>query len=68
MEKDWVKVYISQFPHKVEIMKALLEDNDIDCVIMNKQDSSYLFGYLELYVEAINVIQANQIIQEHENK
>lgn len=62
MNKDWVQVYSSQYMHKVEIMKAILEENDIESVILNKQDSSYLFGPIELYVEAINVIKARQII------
>ena len=33
---------------------------------MNKQDSAYLFGELELYVEAENAINARHIITTHE--
>ncbi len=68
MEKDWVKVYSSQYQHKVEIMKSILDENDIESVILNKQDSSYLFGVIELYVEATDVIKTNQIIYSNENK
>lgn len=63
MLKDWVKVYSSQYSYKVEIIKALLEENEIESVIMNKKDSSYLFGDIELYVQNTEVIKAKQIIE-----
>ena len=63
MNEDWVKVYTSQFPYRAEIIKSLLEDNEIECVIMNKQDSSLLFGEIELYVERENIFKAKQLIE-----
>jgi hypothetical protein len=46
----------------VEIVKAVFLDNNIDCVIVNKQDSAYLFGEIELHVHPDNVILAKQIL------
>jgi hypothetical protein len=63
MQKDWIMVYSSRDEYKVEIIKALLEENDIESVIMNKKDSSYLFGDIELYVSNTEVIKAKQIIE-----
>ena len=63
---NWVMVYSSAFAHKVEIVKSLLEENEIDCVIMNKQDSSYLFGEIELHVKDTDVLEAKQIILTNE--
>ncbi len=62
MEDNWQKVYSSSFEHKVEIVSAVLEDHEISSVVINKKDSAYLFGELELYVQAENVLRAKQII------
>jgi hypothetical protein len=62
MEENWQKVYSSSFEHKVEIVSAVLEDHDIKSVVMNKKDSAYLFGELELYVQSDDVLKAKQII------
>ena len=59
---NWKRVYSNQFEHKVEIVKALLKDNGIDSVIVNKKDSAYLFGEIELYVNQDYVLKANNII------
>jgi hypothetical protein len=68
MENDWVKVYSSGYIHQVEIVKALLEENDIESVILNKQDSSYFFGEIDLYISNTDIIKAKQIINENEIK
>lgn len=50
MLDNWKKIWESPSPERAEIAKSLLEDNGIQAVILNKKDSSYLFGYCELYV------------------
>ncbi len=62
MEENWQKVYSSTFEHKLEIVKAVLEDEGIKSVIINKKDSAYLFGELELYVHADDVLMSKRII------
>lgn len=62
MEENWQKIYSSAYEHKLEIVKAVLEDEGIRSVIMNKKDSAYLFGELELYVHPDDVLKAKQII------
>lgn len=47
---DWTSIYITGNPHHAEMMKQVLEDNGIIAVIINKKDSSYLFGDIEVYV------------------
>ncbi len=39
---DWFPVYTSTEIHKIHISKALLEEEGIGSVILNKQDSSYI--------------------------
>ncbi len=62
MDGNWRKVYSNTYEHKVEIVQAVLEDAGIASVIMNKKDSAYLFGDIELYVQDDNVLKAKQII------
>lgn len=50
MEKNWVKLMAGSNPLELEITKQMLEEHDIPAVVLNKQDSSYKFGLLELYV------------------
>lgn len=50
MEKNWIKIQVGSNPIEMEITKQMLEEHDIPAVILNKQDSSYRFGVLELYV------------------
>ena len=40
--KKWVTVYSDAFSPGVEMRKILLEENNIPCVIVNKQCSSYI--------------------------
>lgn len=62
MKDNWRKVYSNTLEHKVEIVQAVLEDAGVRSVIMNKKDSAYLFGELELYVQTDDVMKAKQII------
>jgi len=60
--ENWVMVYSSNMLYKVEMLKLMLDDENIDSVIINNQDSSYLFGYVELYVRNEDVMKAKTII------
>ena len=62
MEKDWVNIYSSTQANDIEIMKAVLADNDILAIDINKKDSSYLFGEIEVYVNRNDALKAKQII------
>ncbi len=62
MRDNWQKIYSHWLEHKVEIAQAILKEEDIDSVIMDKKDSAYHFGEVELYVQADNVLQAKQIL------
>ncbi len=66
MKDDWIKIYSSVYIHKVEIMQALLKEEGIESVILNKRDSAYLFGEIELYVDVENVLKSKQIILNNE--
>lgn len=67
MEKDWAK--IREFSNEIhaEMVKQMLEANGIPAVLMNKKDSSYLFGKLELFVNKEYVEQAVALIEKEED-
>lgn len=50
MEKNWIKLLIGTNQIEMEMTKQMLEEHDVPVVLMNKQDSSYRFGQIELYV------------------
>ena len=63
MEINWKKAYSDSLLYRVEITKGVLADNNITSVIVNKQDSAYLFGVIELYVPQDDLLRAINIIK-----
>jgi|TARA_B110000116_G_C16510474_1_gene435367 hypothetical protein len=56
-------------PNKAEITKQMLEENNINVVLLNKQDSSYLmFGCIELYVDKEQLSKATDLIKYTEDE
>ncbi|MFP4470680.1 MAG: DUF2007 domain-containing protein [Bacteroidales bacterium] len=64
MDEKWTKVYTVERPYNAELIKGMLEEQGINCVIMNKRDSELPVGDVELYVENENAGRAKQIISE----
>jgi uncharacterized protein involved in tolerance to divalent cations len=62
MPSDWVIIYTTNKDYQAEIIKSLLTDNEIECVSLNKQDSAYLFGEIEIYVSTTDALKAAQLI------
>lgn len=49
--KGWFKLYSTRNYAEANIIKGMLEENNIQVVILNNLDSSYVnFGDIELYV------------------
>lgn len=67
MEKNWIKLLTTTNPIEAEIIKQMLEAHDIPAVVMNKQDSSYRFGQVELYVHQSEAETAKMLIAEQKN-
>ncbi|MGN6639407.1 MAG: hypothetical protein ACTHJ8_10890 [Mucilaginibacter sp.] len=68
MEKNWIKIFSSTNYYQAEIVKQMLIENQIDTVLLNKQDSSHrTFGDIEVYIHkqdfsnAIEAMILNQI-------
>ncbi len=62
MDAKWTKIYSSTLLYKVEILKGLFAENNIRSVIVNKKDSAYLIGEVELFVNVEDAFRAKQIL------
>ncbi|HOW31810.1 MAG TPA: DUF2007 domain-containing protein [Bacteroidales bacterium] len=65
MYNDWVVVFTSPQIWEAELIKAALQQNNIECISLNKRDSSYLIGEVEIYVPIPEALTAKQIIQKY---
>lgn len=66
---NWIKIYSSAKPFKIELLKGFLKEQDIVAISINKQDSSYLaFGEIELFVDTKDVLQAKMLIDKQESE
>ena len=61
--ENWTCVYFTNEAHKAEIVKDLLINENIEAVVMNKKDSSYLLGEVELYVPSEDENLAIELIK-----
>lgn len=61
---DWQKVYHDSLQYRAEIVKAVLEDHELNPVLLSKKDSAYQLGHFEVMVASEHVIRALKIINE----
>lgn len=65
---EWVIVYKTNNPNQAQIVKSVLEDNEIDIVLVDKMDSMHkhlMNAEVELHVNVNNVIKAKYIISKN---
>lgn len=67
METEWVLFKSFNNPIDAQIVQGLLADNGIKAVSVNKKDTNYLFGEIELYVPTTAIALANLITQNNHN-
>tara|TARA_B100001758_G_C18416862_1_gene620784 strand:+ start:14287 stop:14505 length:219 start_codon:yes stop_codon:yes gene_type:complete len=69
MNKNWTKIFSSNNPIQIEIIKQMLEENNLSPVILNKQDSSYnMFGTIDLYILEKDHKKALKLLKENNNE
>ncbi len=66
--EGWTLIYRSNKIHEIEFIKAQLQEFNIISVIVNKQDSFYLIGDIELYVSVEDAFNANQLINKFQSE
>ena len=68
MEENWKVVYTADRFYKAELVQGLLKENGIESIVMNKEDSEFLVGTVELYVDEADFEKAEKIVAEHHPK
>jgi hypothetical protein len=65
MENDWVIIFSTGNLHRAQLARDILSDEDIDSVIINKTDSTYMHpsGYAEVHVRREDVIKALHVLK-----
>lgn len=66
MQSDWVLVYSVDLMYKAILMKEKLLEEGIHAFIMNKKDSNYAFGEVEIYVKADDALKSIHIVKKSE--
>jgi hypothetical protein len=67
MDSKWQRVYSTDQKYRAEIVRAVLEDQEMHPVIVDKQDQMYQvnsWGTVEIYVAPENVLRAMKIIRD----
>lgn len=62
MYEDWQMIYSTPLMYQAELVRAVLKGFDIESILLNRKDSAYLFGEIEIFVQPDDVLRAKQII------
>lgn len=63
MEKNWVSIFSTDQPYLADIARLVLDENNISSIIMNKKDSFYKIGEVDLYVNRDHALRAKNLIK-----
>lgn len=64
MEKDWIVVFTTNDVFKANLVKDLLDNNDIPAVVLNKKETlTALIGVAEVYVEREDAVKAINLVK-----
>lgn len=64
MDENWQEVFSTSHAWQAEMAKQILEENEIPAVVVNRKDSSYLFGELTVYAEIKNAEKAKELLKD----
>jgi len=63
MDKEWIKLTSTTQLYEAKVLEARLKEADIECYIMNKQDSAYvMIGEVQIYVQEKDVAAATALL------
>lgn len=65
MEKDWVCVFHTEYGFQAEIAREILENEEINCVVLNESDSAFpSIGGLEVWVHQDSKTKATELLND----
>ncbi len=61
---NWISIYETDQLYRAELVKDKLQENQIEAVILNQKDSSYIMlGIIRVMVARENQVRAEEIIK-----
>lgn len=65
MEKNWVCVFQTEQGFQAEIAREILENEEINCVVLNEHDSNFpSIGNLEVWVHRNFEVKATELLKD----
>jgi hypothetical protein len=65
MEKDWVCIFKTGQGFQSEIAKEILENEEMNCVVINEHDSTFpSIGEYELWVHQNDQVKAIELLKD----
>ena len=64
--EGWIKIFTAEQEYQAEVIKHLLENNELHPVMLDRKDDEFRIGYVELYVAPEEAEKAKQIIAKNE--
>ena len=62
---DWKHIYSTPLQHLALIVEAALADAEFHPVVINKKDTSYHFGFYEVFVHPQEAVEAEIFVNTH---
>ena len=67
--ENWEQIYSTASLAHAEILKGMLNENNITVVLVNKKDSGYVvLGEVEIWVNKDDIVRALHLIKSAENE
>ncbi len=65
MEKDWVCIFQTEQDFQAEIAREILENEEINCVVLNERDSNFpSIGDVEIWVHESVEKKAKELLKD----
>lgn len=64
---DWVLIYTTDDQWRLDLIRQVFDSNDIDCVVIDKKDSTFHFGDASIYVKHKDLERAVELIKDIDN-
>jgi len=65
MEDNLIEIFAANDSYKIDIIRELLMENNIESFILNQKGSSFLIGDIKLYVDKKDEPRAKELISKH---
>jgi len=62
---DWKRIYSTPLQHLALMVEAALTDAEFHPVLINKKDTSYHFGFFEVFVHPQEAKEAETFVNHH---